>query len=87
MRQLNGVYAQCYKAILIEKEAHLLELSRYIVRNPVAAGMVKLAEDWPWRSYRSTAGWSKHQALAVLTGYWNNLAEAHCVTGNMLNRH
>jgi len=71
MRQLNGVYTQRfnrshgrvghvfqgrYKAILIEKEAHLLELCRYIVRNPVAAGMVKLPEDWPWSSYRSTAG-------------------------------
>jgi len=71
MRQLNGVYTQQfnrshgrsghvfqgrYKAILVEKESHLLELSRYIVRNPVAAGMVKLAEDWAWSSYRSTAG-------------------------------
>jgi len=71
MRQLNGVYTQQfnrshgrvghvfqgrYKAILVEKKAHLLELSRYIVRNPVAAGMVKLAEDWAWSSYRSTAG-------------------------------
>jgi len=70
MRQLNGVYTQQfnrahgrvghvfqgrYKAILVEKEAHLLELSRYIVRNPVAAGMVKSVEDWAWSSYRSTA--------------------------------
>jgi len=71
MRQLNGVYTQRfnrlhgraghvfqgrYKAILVEKDAHLLELCRYIVRNPVAAGIVKQAEDWPWSSYKSTAG-------------------------------
>lgn len=71
MRQLNGVYTQSfnrahgrvghvfqgrYKAILVEKESYLLELSRYIVLNPVRAGMVRLAKDWPWSSYRATIG-------------------------------
>ncbi len=71
MRQLNGVYTQRFnrahnrvghvfqgrfKAILIEKDSHLLELCRYIVRNPVAAGMVKEAGDWQWSSYQMTAG-------------------------------
>jgi len=71
MRQLNGVYTQRfnrqhgrpghvfqgrYKAILVEKESHLLEVCRYIVRNPIAAGMVKEAGEWPWSSYRATAG-------------------------------
>jgi putative transposase len=71
MRQLNGVYTQTfnrmhsrvghlfqgrYKAILVEKESYLLELSRYIVLNPVRAKMVRSAKDWPWSSYRATAG-------------------------------
>ena len=71
MRNLNGVYTQFYnrrhnrvghlyqgryKAILIEKDAHLLELARYIVLNPVRAQMVRSAKDWPWSSYRATAG-------------------------------
>lgn len=71
MRQLNGVYTQAFnrrhnrvghvfqgrfKAILVEKEAHLLELSRYVVLNPVRAHMVRAAKDWQWSSYRATAG-------------------------------
>ena len=71
MRQLNGVYTQRfnrthnrighvfqgrYHAILVQKDAYLLELSRYIVRNPVRAGMVRAARDWPWSNYRATAG-------------------------------
>jgi len=71
MRQLNGVYTQKfnrnhnrdghvfqgrYKAILIQKDSYLLELSRYIVLNPVRAGMVRFAGEWPWSSYRSIAG-------------------------------
>jgi putative transposase len=40
-----------YKAILVQKEAHLLELSRYVVLNPVRAGMVVLPDDWEWSSY------------------------------------
>lgn len=74
MRQLNGMYTQRFnrehgrsghvfqgrfKSIVVDKEAYLLELSRYIVRNPVAAGMVKDVGEWPWSSYRETAGESK----------------------------
>ena len=39
-----------YKAILVQKEAHLLELSRYVVLNPVRAGMTASPADWPWSS-------------------------------------
>jgi len=71
MRQLNGIYTQRmnrrhrrvghlfqgrYKAILVEREAHLVELGRYIVLNPVRAGMVRSAANWPWSSYAATAG-------------------------------
>lgn len=71
MRQLNGDYAQHFnrrhgrdghvfrgrfKAVLVQRESHLLEVARYVVRNPVRAGMVKSAEEWPWSSYRATAG-------------------------------
>lgn len=71
MRQLNGVYTQTfnraharvghvfqgrYKAILVQKEAYLLELARYIVLNPVRARMVRRAKDWPWSSYLAMAG-------------------------------
>ena len=71
MRQLNGVYTQRfnrihervghvfqgrYKAIIVQKETYLLELARYIVLNPVRARMVRSAKDWPWSSYRATAG-------------------------------
>jgi len=71
MRQLNGVYTQDfnrnhrrtghvyqgrYKAILVDKNSYLLEVARYIVLNPVRASMVRAAKDWPWSSYRATAG-------------------------------
>ncbi len=45
-----------YKAILIEKDNYLLTLCRYIVLNPVKAGLVKHPREWQWSSYRSTAG-------------------------------
>lgn len=80
MKYLNGSYTQFYnfnhqrvghifqgryKSILIEKEAYFLELSRYIVLNPVRAGMVRSAVDWPWSSYRATAGFTTpHESLS-----------------------
>ncbi|OGR45377.1 MAG: hypothetical protein A2X35_03800 [Elusimicrobia bacterium GWA2_61_42] len=74
MRYFNGVYTQAfnrkhgkvghlfqgrYKAILIEKSSHLLEACRYIVLNPVRAGICGRPGDWPWSSYLVTAGLSK----------------------------
>ena len=71
MRQVNGIYTQRfnwkykttghifqgrYKAILVDKETYLLELARYVVLNPVRAHMTDTPEDWPWSSYRATAG-------------------------------
>ncbi|MFC2079548.1 transposase, partial [Candidatus Bipolaricaulota bacterium] len=71
MQLLNGVYTQWYnrehdrvghlyqgrfKAILVEKENHLLEVARYIVLNPLRAKMVKRVDGWPWSSYHATAG-------------------------------
>lgn len=71
MRQLNGVYTQSYnkrhrkvghifqgryKAIIIQKESHLLEVSRYVVLNPVRAKAVKSPEEWRWSSYNATVG-------------------------------
>lgn len=71
MRQLNGVYTQTsnrrhgrtghlfqgrYKGILVDKDSYLLELARYVVLNPVRAGMVHKVEDWPWSSYLAMIG-------------------------------
>ena len=88
MKHLNGVYTQGFnrrhqrvghvfqgrfKGILVESDAYLLELSRYIVLNPVRAQMVRSAKDWPWSSYRATAGISSaHPCLTtdrVLAGF------------------
>lgn len=83
MRQLNGVYTQAqnkrrnktghlfqgrYKAILIQKDTHLLEVCRYVVLNPVRAKMVEKPEDWKWSSYRATAG--KEPTHSCLTTDW-----------------
>jgi REP-associated tyrosine transposase len=42
-----------YKAVMVEKDSYLLELSRYVVLNPVRAHMVNDVADWPWSSYRA----------------------------------
>jgi putative transposase len=49
--EVLGIVCKRFKAVLVQKEAHLLELARYVVLNPVRARMVKTPEDWPWSSY------------------------------------
>ena len=45
-----------FKAVIAQRESYLLELARYVVLNPVRAGMCALPELWPWSSYRATVG-------------------------------
>jgi REP-associated tyrosine transposase len=89
MRELNGVYTQRfnrlyrrvghvfqgrYKAILVQKEAYLLELARYVVLNPVRAHLVASAGDYPWSSCRAMTGdeappdWLERRAILALFG-------------------
>ena len=71
MRQLNGVYTQRFNrrhercghvmqgrfgAQLVDGEAYLREVCRYIVLNPVRAGLVAHPAEWRWSSFRATAG-------------------------------
>lgn len=71
MRQLNGVYAQSfnrrharvghllqgrYSARLVQADEHLLASARYIVRNPVRAGLCQHPREWRWSSHRATLG-------------------------------
>jgi putative transposase len=46
-----------YAAEVVEHEAHLLEACRYIVLNPVRAGLYRRPSGWRWSSYRATAGY------------------------------
>ena len=39
-----------FKAFPIQRDAHLLSVLRYVERNPLRAGLVARAEDWPWSS-------------------------------------
>jgi len=67
MRHVDGVYAQRfnrnhdydgplfrgrYKAILVDADRYLLELVRYIHRNPMSAGLTKKLDSYPWSSHR-----------------------------------
>jgi putative transposase len=42
---------------VIQKEAYLMEVMRYVALNPVRAHMVERPEDYRWSSYRATAGY------------------------------
>ena len=52
----------------VENEEHLLELCRYVVLNPVRAGLCRSPADWPWSSYRATAGFEPPHPFLVTDG-------------------
>jgi len=41
-----------YKSFVIQDDDHLLTVLRYVEGNPVRAGLVDFAEEWPWSSHR-----------------------------------
>jgi hypothetical protein len=67
MRHINAVYTQRfnrkykqdgqlfrgrYKSILVSQDSYLLQLVRYIHRNPVRAGLVKDSDLYKWSSHK-----------------------------------
>lgn len=44
-----------YKAILFEKDRHLVEICRHVVNNPVRLDLVNRVDLWRWSSYRALA--------------------------------
>ncbi|HEU4448881.1 MAG TPA: transposase [Gaiellaceae bacterium] len=71
MHSINGVYARWfnwlhgyeghlfqrrYHAVVVESDHHLLESCRYVLLNPVRAGVTRHPWEWRWSSYRPTAG-------------------------------
>lgn len=94
MRQLNGVYARGfnrrhgrvghlfqgrYGARLVQADGHLLAAVRYIVRNPVRAGLCREPHEWRWSSHRAALGLSPPWFLdtkALLAYYGRRPAQA-----------
>jgi hypothetical protein len=64
-----------FKAILVERESYLLELSRYVVLNPVRAGMVAAPSDWQWSSYQATVGEAPAPEFLETDGVLRTFAE------------
>ena len=73
VQRLNGMHAQRFNqrhhrtghlfgarfaASRLEADAHLLLACRYVVRNPVRAGLCGAPAGWRWSSFRATAGQS-----------------------------
>ncbi|MFZ5764021.1 MAG: transposase [Thermodesulfobacteriota bacterium] len=99
MRHLNGIYTQRfnrrhekdgplfrgrYKAILVDADSYLLDVLRYIHRNPLEAGIAETLADYEWSShhgYLSRAKkWDwlvKDAVLAMLSPYRNRRRAAY----------
>lgn len=99
MRHLNGVYTQRfnhlhgyegqlfrgrYKSILVAEDSYLIELIRYIHRNPARANMVENLKDYQWSSHQGYLSkakkWDwlhKNVILAMLTSKQSRQREAY----------
>jgi REP element-mobilizing transposase RayT len=89
MQQLNSAYSQSFnrvhervghvlqgrfKAILVDRDEYFLQLLRYIMLNPVEAGLVDRPDAWRWSSYRATAGLSEAPLFVALDDVWRMFA-------------
>ena len=50
-RRVGHVFQGPYRAQVVKRDEHLLEVCRYIALNPVRAGLCTEPASWPWSSY------------------------------------
>jgi putative transposase len=87
IQQVNSPYAQWWNtrhsrpghvfqgrfgAQVVQDEAYLLTVCRYVVLNPVRAGVVSAPEEWPWSSYRATARLDSAPAFLHPDALWRH---------------
>jgi putative transposase len=92
MRHINGVYTQYfnrshgldghlfrgrYKSILVDSDAYLLELLRYIHRNPIESGIVERLDSYQW---------SSHKGYLSRSEKWNWLHKEYVLNIFSINR-
>lgn len=77
VRYFNSTYQRSgtlwegrYKSTLIQTERYLLACMAYIDLNPVRAGMVAQAADYPWSSHRRYVGLVPDKGLSPHALYW-----------------
>ena len=71
MQFVNSVYSQAFnwrhgytghvfearfRSLIVQRESYLRRACRYVVLNPVKGKLTSTAEEWPWSTYRATAG-------------------------------
>lgn len=101
MRYINGVYTQDfnrkhnrvghifqgrYKAILIDREEYLLEVTRYVVLNPVRAKLVKSPEQWEWSSFSGTAGKGRKEEFLDIDWMLGNFGKTRNIAQKLYDK-
>jgi putative transposase len=54
--RIGSLFQGRFKAVHVDRNEYLMHLSRYIHLNPVAAGLLRRAEDWEFSSYPEFIG-------------------------------
>ena len=67
LKRSGHLFERRYHGNLVDVDSYLLQLIRYIHRNPVAARMVDSPEYYPWSSHRAYLGYRRP---ALLTTDW-----------------
>lgn len=53
---VGHVWQGRFKSFIIQDNEYLINAMRYVEANPVRAGLVDTANDWPWSSHKETIG-------------------------------
>jgi putative transposase len=88
LRRIGHLFQGRYKSILVQKDAYLLELIRYIHLNPVRAKIVGKPQEYQWSShhcYMRTEKLSWIITHEVLSFFSNNKASAVRRYKNFIN--
>jgi putative transposase len=97
MRHVNGEYTRRFNkrhqvvghvfqgrfhAVLVDSDAYLLEVCRYVELNPVRAGLVDAVDNWRWCSYGAHVGTERGPRWLATEALHGNLLGRDAVTAD-----
>ena len=101
MHHLNSGYCQAFNkrhervghvlqgrflARLVDNDLYRWRVVRYIVRNPVAAGLTETAEAWRWSSFGPTAGLTPAPRFLDVRSVWAMFDSKNTLTAQVIFR-
>jgi len=86
LKRTNHLFGERFKSWSIEDDDYLFEVTRYVLLNPVRAGLIREPRVWRWSSMRATVGLASGPAFLDVNWILGHFCDDRDAAPSVFNR-